>query len=45
VRREGGPVGRGVLLRRAGGAVSEVTGLDAAAPLLAEFAAAPGFEL
>ncbi len=45
VRHEAGPVGRGVLLRRAGGAVSESVGLDATAPLLAEFASAPGFVL
>lgn len=45
VRRDGGPVGRGVLLRRAGGAVSEVAGLDASAPLLEDFVPAPGFVL
>ena len=38
VRRRVGNVGRAVLYRRAGGAVSEIMGLDAAAPLLAEFA-------
>ena len=38
-------VGRAVLYRRIGGAISEIEGLDAAAPLLAEFATPPGFIL
>ncbi|MBS7791336.1 protein-L-isoaspartate O-methyltransferase [Roseococcus sp. SDR] len=45
VRREAGPVGRAILLRRIGGAVTEVAGFDAAASLLADFAPAPGFVL
>lgn len=45
IRRDPGRVGRAVLYRRAGGAVSELPGLDAAAPLLPDFAAVPGFIL
>lgn len=45
IRRDPGRVGRAVLYRRAGGAVSEISGLDAAAPLLPDFAAEPGFVL
>jgi len=43
IRRPAGRVGRGVMYRRIGGAVSEIEGLDAAAPLLPEFSAAPPF--
>lgn len=43
IRRRPGEVGRVVLFRRMGGAVSELQGLDAAAPLLPAFTAAPGF--
>lgn len=45
IRRRPGEVGRVVLFRRMGGAVSEIQGLDAAAPLLPAFTAAPGFIL
>lgn len=45
IRREAGRVGRAVLFRRAGGAVSAIEGLDAAAPVLAAFSLAPGFTL
>lgn len=45
IHRAGGRVGRAVLHRRIGGAVSEIEGLDAAAPLLAEFTTPPGFIL
>ena len=45
ILREAGTVGRAVLCRRAGGAVSEIMGLDAVAPVLAEFAAPAGFIL
>jgi len=38
-------LGRVVLHRRAGGAISEMMGLDASAPVLPEFAAASGFIL
>jgi len=41
----GGSVGRAVLYRRAGGAVSEVMGLDAAGPVLEDFASPVGFIL
>lgn len=45
IHRAVGRVGRAVLYRRAGGAVSEIAGLDAAAPLLPAFSSAPGFVL
>ncbi len=45
IRREQGRVGRAVLMRRAGGAVTALEGLDASAPLLEAFAASPGFIL
>ncbi len=45
IRREPGRMGRGVLYRRAGGAVSAIEGLDAAGPVLAAFALSPGFVL
>lgn len=45
IHRTPGRVGRGALFRRIGGAVTEVHGLDAAAPLLPEFSPAPGFIL
>jgi len=45
IRRPPGGVGRAILFRRAGGAVSEIEGLDAAAPLLPAFQRAPGFVL
>jgi protein-L-isoaspartate(D-aspartate) O-methyltransferase len=40
---EGGPPGRALLLRRAGGAVSALKDFDAHAPALPGFAAAPAF--
>ena len=43
--RGGGNMGRAVLYRRAGGAVSEVMGLDATAPVLEDFASPLGFML
>lgn len=43
VRREPGRVGRIVMLRKVGTSLTEVTGPDAAAPLLPDFAPAPGF--
>ena len=45
IRREAAVVGRATLYRRIGGAVSEITGLDAAAPLLPAFTTPAGFIL
>ena len=45
IRRPSGQVGRAMLFRRAGGAVSEVDGLDAAGPMLAAFSPPPDFKL
>ncbi|UPY39217.1 protein-L-isoaspartate O-methyltransferase [Sediminicoccus sp. KRV36] len=45
IRREAGRVGRAVLYRRAGGAVSTLQGLDAAGPLLPGFITPPDFIL
>lgn len=43
VRRGRGEAGRALLLRRMGGSVSELVGLDAAAALLPDFTPEPGF--
>ncbi|WP_421990620.1 protein-L-isoaspartate O-methyltransferase family protein [Roseococcus sp.] len=43
IRREPGQVGRILMIRKLGGGLTEVAGPDAAGPLLAEFAPAPGF--
>lgn len=43
IRREPGRVGRILMLRKLGGSLTEVPGPDAAAPLLPDFAPAPGF--
>lgn len=43
IRREPGQAGRILMLRKLGGGVTEVPGPDAAAPLLPDFAPAPGF--
>ena len=45
IRRPAGGVGRAVLFRRAGGAISEIEGLEAAALPLAAFRRAAGFVL
>lgn len=43
IRSDGGPVGKGVVLRRAGGALGERWAFEAPAPVLPGFAAAEGF--
>lgn len=43
IRREPGQAGRILMLRKLGGGLTEVPGPDAAAPLLPDFAPAPGF--
>jgi protein-L-isoaspartate(D-aspartate) O-methyltransferase len=43
IRSEGGPVGKGVVLRRAGGALGERWTFEAPAPVLPGFEAAGGF--
>jgi len=43
IRSDGGPVGKGVVLRRAGGALGERWAFEAPAPVLPGFAAPEGF--
>jgi protein-L-isoaspartate(D-aspartate) O-methyltransferase len=43
IRREPGRAGHILMLRKLGGSLTEVSGPDAAAPLLPDFASAPGF--